>query len=1097
MPDFFPSLLPAVRRLIAAAGFALSGLLAAAPAGEFDIAPQDLASALLLFAQQAKVEVLFAADDVRGINTPGAQGRYEPERALALLLRDTTLLARKSDSGKFIVTAAPSAIGEIRGRMLTPAGAGVAGIHIRVAGIDAATATDARGRFRLTNVPPGEHRLLAAADGFRSLEITGIIVGPSRTVTLSPHTLEPAAELTRLEPYIVKANGQHSGRITLAGPRQATGNLDLARSENDALPFVVLGREEVIRSGVVDLNEFLQRAVLESDASVRPPEQDVNLSSFSVGSTNLKLRGYSSDETVVLVNGRRLPEVLTNLSGSAPPDVNFIPLGLVERIEVLPVSASALYSGNPVGGVINIVLRPDADATEVTATYTNALGRYDAPQSTIALQHGQSLLDGALRLRLSTSHTRIHPATEAELGYRQAAAGRLTVLPDRLYRATPNVRSADGSPLFGPGSASFASVAPGADGRGGLAAFAGRSGVRSLDFFDPPGGLAVSLNSLDSPYARRQQRTTWFGSIAYDVFPWLQLGVDGAHVRTTVNRGHDVLTGDLTLDAASPFNPFGQTVAITLNESTPQLGENYSEAQIEYTSVLAGALLRLPAEWLLSADIQAARNVSRYRGLAGVDSARWQQLVDAGRYNPLRDTQLHAPPAAFYEEALIYQGGPNRFVKVGDYQTLDAAARLIQPALPLPTGEATLNLGADYRQNRLAGFTDEKRYADGSLAQTPEEWTGRTLERYSFFGELQAPLVPRERLPYPMRSLEGSFAVRYVASALSNETNTAPTFGLRAEFTGGLILRGSVTTANRMPTPQMSRRLDLPSAPGSGLNLARIFDPRRNESYDVQADEAIDFLVGNEEAVTQTVGAVLQRGHIHRFRVALDFVDTTKANEILGLDPQAVLNLESAFPERVQRAPDVGGIPGLVASVLTGPVNASERRSQNWTGSADYAWSQCFGGTFTLRGRLLWFQRYTTRLFAGDPRVNQLDRPDGSTPGLLRYRANFGATWSNRDWGFGLDGQYFHSRRLPVAEWPAQGGRDIKPYWQHDIHAHINLARWLPELLNRQELRAQVRINNLFDAAFPRYANDSSGAGVQPYGDWRRRTYSLSVSAAF
>ncbi|HRI80916.1 MAG TPA: TonB-dependent receptor plug domain-containing protein [Opitutaceae bacterium] len=1097
MPDVPVNLQPAVRRLMVIAGFMLCGVMSAAPTAEFDIAPQDLASALLLFARQAGVEVLFATDEVRGLSTPGVHGRYEPERALTQLLRGNPMLARRSESGKFIIAVGPAAGGEIRGRLLTPDGAGAAGLRISVAGAEAWTATDARGRFRLGGVQPGEHRLLASGAGFRPLEITGVVVRPNRTVTLNPHTVETAGELTQLEPFVVEAGARPGDRITPGGPRRVTGNLDLARTENDALPFVVYGRDEVMRSGVVDLNEFLQRAVLESDASVRPPEQDVNLSSFSVGSTNLKLRGYSSDETVVLINGRRLPEVLTNLSGSAPPDVNFIPLGLVERIEVLPVSASALYSGNPVGGVINILLRPDTDATEFTATYTNALGGYDAAQSTLSFQHGQSLLDGALRLRLSTSHTRIHPATEAELGYRQQAAQQATLLPDRLYRATPNVRSAAGTPLFGPDSASYTSVAPGADGRGGLAAFNGREGVRSLDFFDPPGGLAVSLNSLDSPYARRQQRTTWFGSIAYDVFPWLQLGLDGAHVRTVINRGHDVLTGDLTLDPASVFNPFGQTVAITLNESTPRLGENYNEAHIDYTSLLAGALLRLPADWQLSADIQAARNVSRYRGLAGVDHNRWQQLVDQGRYNPLRDTQLHAPPAAFYEEVLLYQGGPDRFVKVGDYRTLDAAVRLTQPALPLPTGAAVLNLGADYRQNRLAGFTDEKCYADGSLAQPPEVWAGRTLERYSFFGEMQAPLLPRSKLPSPLRGLEASLAVRYLASDLGNETNTAPTLGLRAEFAGGLMLRGSVTTANRMPTPQMSRRLDLPAAPGSGLNLARIFDPRRNESYDVQADEALDILLNNEQAVTQTAGIVLQRGSVHRFRLALDFVATTKANEILGLDPQAVLNLESVFPERVQRAPEIGGVPGLVSRVQTGPVNASERRSQNWTGSADYLWSRCFGGTLALRGRLLWFQNYTTRLFSDGPRVNQLDRPDGSTPGLLRYRANFGAAWSNRDWGFGLDGQYFHSRRLPVAEWPSQAGRDIKPYWQQDIHAHINLARWLPGLLNRRDLRAQLRINNVFDAAFPRYANDPSGAGVQPYGDWRRRTYSLSVSAAF
>ena len=101
--------------------------------------------------------------------------------------------------------------------------------------------------------------------------------------------------------------------------------------------------------------------------------------------------------------------------------MNFIPLSLVQQIEVLPISASALYSGNPVGGVINIVLRSglrpeapvEARMTEVTTTYTNALRRFDAPQSSISLLHSQTLLGGRLRLRLSASLTRTMPPTEA------------------------------------------------------------------------------------------------------------------------------------------------------------------------------------------------------------------------------------------------------------------------------------------------------------------------------------------------------------------------------------------------------------------------------------------------------------------------------------------------------------------------------------------------------------------------------------------------------------------------------------------------------------------------------------------------------------
>ena len=41
------------------------------------------------------------------------------------------------------------------------------------------------------------------------------------------------------------------------------------------------------------------------------------------------------------------------------------------------------------------------------------------------------------------------------------------------------------------------------------------------------------------------------------------------------------------------------------------------------------------------------------------------------------------------------------------------------------------------------------------------------------------------------------------------------------------------------------------------------------------------------------------------------------------------------------------------------------------------------------------------------------------------------------------------------------------------------------------------RVNNVFATPYPRYENHSSGAGVQPYGDWRGRVYSLSLTTTF
>jgi iron complex outermembrane recepter protein len=386
-----------------------------------------------------------------------------------------------------------------------------------------------------------------------------------------------------------------------------------------------------------------------------------------------------------------------------------------------------------VGGVINIVLRPpvDADATEVTLTHTNALAGYDAPQSAVALVHSRSLLAGALQLRLSATLSRATPATEAELGYRQRHATPDLPAAYPLYRATPNVRTvatagpgSDGGalpPLFGPGTAGVTSVAPGADGNGGLAAFAGRQGVRNFLFFDTPGGFASSLDSIDYPYGRRQSRAGYFGSVVYDMRPWLQLGLDGTFSRSRFHRGYDLIPADLRLTATSPFNPFGQEVSVSLNETALALGERYSEARLQFAAAVLSALLKLPRDWRVVIDAQYGQNIARYRGIFGADPRRWQTLVDQGHYNPLRDTQRFGPPAEFYDRVLIYRGRPGRFVTLGNYSTVDSALRLSHHALGLPTGAGVLVSNSRRRgpsRNRPASYSEKVKRIDFARRST-------------------------------------------------------------------------------------------------------------------------------------------------------------------------------------------------------------------------------------------------------------------------------------------------------------------------------------------------------------------------------------------
>ncbi|MEZ5414535.1 MAG: TonB-dependent receptor plug domain-containing protein [Opitutaceae bacterium] len=1073
---------------------------------EFAIPPQSAAKALLAFSKVAQASVLFPYDELENVKSSGVIGRHEPDAAIALLLGDTDYIPQHSSPNRYVIVKAQSVTGVITGRLITAAGKPAANISLDLLGTRLSETTDRGGGFRFTGVAPGTYTLLAQGEALRPIQWPNLNVRPGATLELPVETMQEASDLTLLEPLIISASAvpQSVAERTRIMPLTATGNLDLPRSEDDALPFRIYERTRIARSGVVNLNDYLRRELLDSDASTLPPEQDGARESFLAGSSNLNLRGLGADATIILVNGRRLPESSGTTTGYlGAPDVNFIPLNLVDHIEVLPTSASALYNGNPVGGVINIVLRPDIDHTEINATYTNSLDDYDAPNTSLSLQHGQSLFDGRLKVRLSASLASAMPPTEAELGYLRGLAAPAGT----IFRATPNIRSADGGPLASPeplavrDNPAIASVAPGADGMGGLNAFSGRIGRYNFDLFDPAGGLAVSEDSVDYPYGRRQSRQSWFLSTTYDALPWLQLGLDTIYTRTTVNRGFDVFRGDLMLSAASQLNPFGRDIVASLNETASAFGEEYSEARLELISILGGALITLPANWRISLDAQYARNFARYRGFAGVDEDHWQLLVDRGEYNPLRDTQVHAAPTAFYDEVLVHFGSAGNFTKLGDYTAIDTAVRATNRSLSLPTGDGAAAIGFDYRFTQLADYTQHLTYADGREALPPVLWDGRTLERVSVFGELQGPLVPARLLPRWIASLEGVLAARYTAADTSRETNLAPTFGLKIGFGGGLAFRGSATLSNRYPTSAMSRRIELTSGGGGpGVNFTSIYDPLRDQTYAVRTEEDLNPDVLPEGAVTQSAGFIFQRGEVHHIRASLDFVDTRKENEILFLAPQAIFNLESLWPERITRAPAEPNAPGgagAAQSVLTGLINVASRHSQNWNAALDYTWTECLGGELDLGLRASWVQTYNQRTLPEQPTINQLNRPDGSVSGLLPFRASWNTAWTNRNYGFGVEGHYYHSRKIPLVERPAQGGSSIAAYAQLDIFAQCDLTRIWPRLARLHQVNAQVRVNNVLGEPFPRYANDPSGAAVQAYGDWRGRTYSLSVTVAF
>jgi outer membrane receptor protein involved in Fe transport len=86
------------------------------------------------------------------------------------------------------------------------------------------------------------------------------------------------------------------------------------------------------------------------------------------GRVEINLRGILAKETLVLQDGRRLAPV--GFAGDTV-DLNMIPVGLIDHVDILKDGASAVYGPDSVAGVMNIWLIHRFRGLQVYASYGN------------------------------------------------------------------------------------------------------------------------------------------------------------------------------------------------------------------------------------------------------------------------------------------------------------------------------------------------------------------------------------------------------------------------------------------------------------------------------------------------------------------------------------------------------------------------------------------------------------------------------------------------------------------------------------------------------------------------------------------------------
>ncbi|WP_300541752.1 TonB-dependent receptor [Maricaulis sp.] len=140
--------------------------------------------------------------------------------------------------------------------------------------------------------------------------------------------------------------------IVITGSRIRNANLVAAS------PVTQVDAEEFALSGTTRVEDLLNTL----------PQLAPSFDSFTVNPTTgfatADLRGLGTNRTLVLVNGQRLQPGGIR---SQAPDLNQIPAGMIQRVEVLTGGASAVYGSDAMAGVVNFILDRNFEGVSITA----------------------------------------------------------------------------------------------------------------------------------------------------------------------------------------------------------------------------------------------------------------------------------------------------------------------------------------------------------------------------------------------------------------------------------------------------------------------------------------------------------------------------------------------------------------------------------------------------------------------------------------------------------------------------------------------------------------------------------------------------------
>lgn len=722
------------------------------------------------------------------------------------------------------------------------------------------------------------------------------------------------------------------------------------------------------------------------------------------GVSGVSLRGLGSGSTLVLVDGRRVAQAGERNRGSNTGqgfvDLNTIPLGLIERVEIITDGASAIYGADAVAGVINIVLKKSWVGTEVSGSVKmREHGGARERQGTVTT--GFAAAGGKLRGTLAVDYYDRDPLYASQREFSKSMDYRTKIQGYSLTSGAP-VYGTDQRIQWGYPASVQATATTGFVGIPGvrvLLAPAGSATTPAIGSFErrttnDPGQTSVAIvaqgQRIVNPAEWTQlvsasDRRGVTGTASYQLTSAIEAY---SNVSFTQSRGTaktlPVYVGGVAVSAAN--NIFGE--AISFGMLLPQWGQVWQKTKTDTSTVTVGLRGKLAATWRWDAGYrwQSQKYFSISRSFNQTAFNFFANNNDpAQRFNPFIDERVPGAvnQSAMLEQTALYPTADGR----SGLESADFSAN--GDLVKIWAGPVRMSFGVSYDKDKNTNIATS--YSNFPVVTTVTPYSTKRITRAAF-SELQVPLVGKaNRIPLVER-LEANLAARY-EDITGQESSRVPKYGATWAPFRAILFRGSYSegyrspglTENRRPTTTTSTTLNDPLRGNTPTPITLVTRPNPD--------------LAAETSTNKFLGTVIEAPWVKGLTLSVNYYQTEQRNAIQSLSSTVILNNPTLFPGFVVRnaptaADTAAGWPGALNTLFSQYVNFGVIRNESLDYGIEYRLPNERLGRWRLSANAAKTIKQTRQLTLGSAPINDV----GDTYSSPRWNLSSSLSWNKGPW---------------------------------------------------------------------------------------------------